>query len=119
MIGSIKQVAALALVNATGGLASVTLSEFHGRAKLILMHGPTGAAGETITVKVQHRNGSDAFEDVPGAAFEQLTNASGGTKEIELDADGLKTDVRLYATCSTNADATIAAVLIGRKQYGG
>lgn len=119
MIGSIKQVAALAVVNATGGLASVTLSEFHGRAKLILMHGPTGAAGETIAIKVQHRSGTDAFEDVPGAAFEQLTNASGGTKEIEIDADGLKTDVRLHATCSASADATIAAVLVGRKQYGG
>jgi hypothetical protein len=119
MIGSIKQVAALAVVGATGGLASVTLSEFHGRAKLILMHSATGSPGETIAIKVQHRNGADAFEDVPGAAFEQLTNAGGGTKEIEIDADGLKTDVRLHATCSASADATIAAVLVGRKQYGG
>lgn len=119
MIGSIKQVAALALVNATGGLSGVSLAEFHGRAKMILMHSATGAAGETIDIKVQHRNGSDAWEDVPGAAFAQLTNAAGGTKAIDIDVDGLKADVRLHATCSTNADATIAAVLVGRKQYGG
>lgn len=118
MIANIKQVAPLAAVTATGGLAAVSLAEFHGRAKLILMHSATGAAGETIDVKVQHRTGADAWADVPGATFAQLTNAGGGTKEIEIDADGLKSDVRLYATCSVNADATLAAVLVGRKQYG-
>lgn len=118
MIASTKQVAALAAVTATAGLAAVTLSEFHGRAKLVLMHSATGAPGETIAVKVQHRVTAGTWEDVPGAAFEPLTNAAGGSQVIEVDADGFRDEVRLHCTCSTNADATMAAILIGRKQYG-
>lgn len=118
MIAEFKQLAPVALVNATGGLASVTLGEFHGRVKIVVMHTATGAAGETIDLKLQHRNGSDAFADVPGAAFGQITNSGGaGTKVIEVSADGLKADVRLYATCNTNADATLGAVVVGRTQY--
>ncbi|WP_314190269.1 hypothetical protein [Paracoccus yeei] len=118
MIGSVKQIAALAAVTATGGLAGVALDEFHGHAQVILTHSATGAAGETIDVKLQHRNGTDAWVDVPGAFFPQLTNAAGGTKVIEVDADRFKGEVRLHCTCSTNADAYLAAVIVGRKQYG-
>lgn len=118
MIASIKQLAALAVVNATGGLTAVKLDEFHGRVKVILMHSATGASGETIDLKLQHRNGNGAYEDFPGGAFAQLTNAAGGLQEIEVDADAFKDEVRIHATCSTNADASIAAVVVGRKQYG-
>lgn len=119
MIASAKQLAALAAVTATGGLAGVAMDEFHGRVKVILMHSATGGAGETVDVKLQHRNGTDAWEDIPGAAFEQLTNAAGCSQMIEVDADGFKDEVRLHCTCSADADATLAAVVVGRKQYGG
>lgn len=118
MIADFKQLAPVALVNATGGLAGVSVAEFHGRAKIVVSHTATGAAGETIDLKLQHRNGSDAWADVPGATFAQITNGGGaGIKVIEVNADGLKGEVRLHATCNTNADATLGAVVVGRTQY--
>ncbi|MTH78747.1 hypothetical protein [Paracoccus aestuariivivens] len=118
MKASIKQLAALAAISATAGLTGVSMAEFHGRAKVILMHGASGGAGQTVTAKLQHRNGTDAWEDIDGAAFAAITNASGGTQVIEVDADGFKDDVRLHCTVSSGATATLAAAVIGQKQYG-
>lgn len=112
-----KQLAALAAVNATAGLAAASMAEFHGRAKVVLLHGATGAAGQTVTAKLQHRNGTDAWEDIAGATFAVITNAAGGTQMIEVDADGFKNEVRLHCTVSAGATATIGAAVIGQKQY--
>ena len=112
-----KQIAALAAINATAGLAGVSMAEFHGRAKVVLMHGASGGAGQTVTAKLQHRNGAEAWADIEGATFAAITHAAGGTQMIEVDADGFKDEVRLYCTVSAGASATLAAAVIGQKQY--
>lgn len=118
MIPYIKQVAAVAAVAATGGSTAVDLSDFIGRGRLVLMHTAANAT-ETVDVKVQHREtDSDAWGDLDGAAFAQITDAAGGTKEIEIEADRFKKQVRLHFTVSAGGSATIGAVFVGKQQYG-
>ncbi|MFG6082322.1 hypothetical protein ACEUZ9_002967 [Paracoccus litorisediminis] len=115
---SSKQLAALAAISATAGLTGVALDEFHGHAKVMLMHGPSGGAGQTVAVKLQHRNGTDAWEDIEDAVFATITNAAGGSQMIEVDADGFKDEVRVHCTVSAGASATLAVAVVGQKQYG-
>lgn len=117
MKASQKQLATVAAVTATAGLAGVTLDEFHGRVKVYILHAASGAAGATITAKLQHRNGTDAWEDVAGATFAPIVNTA-GVKEIETDSDSFKDEVRLHCTVVGAANAQLGAIVVGRKQYG-
>lgn len=111
-----KQLAAVAAVSATAGLAGVSMAEFHGRVKVYILHAASGGATATIVGKLQHRNGADAWEDVPGSTFPTITNAA-GVKEIEVDADGFKDEVRLHCTIANSANAQLGAIVVGSKQY--
>lgn len=111
-----KQLAAVAAVSATAGLAGVSMAEFHGRVKVYILHAASGGATATITAKLQHRNGAEAWADIPGATFPVVENTA-GVKEIEVDADGFKDEVRLYCTIANAANAALGAIVVGSKQY--
>ncbi|UXU73701.1 MULTISPECIES: hypothetical protein [unclassified Paracoccus (in: a-proteobacteria)] len=111
-----KQLAAVAAVNSTGGLAGVSMAEFHGRAKVIILHAASGGPTATIAAKLQHRNGSEPWEDIPGAAAPVIDNQA-GVKEIEVDADGFKDEVRLHCTVNNGAAAALGAVVVGARKY--
>lgn len=111
-----KQLAAVSVVAATAGLAGASLGEFHGRVKVYVMHAATGAGNATITAKLQHRNGTDEWEDVLGSAIPEIGNIA-GVKEVEVDADGFKDEVRLHCTVANAASAALGAIVVGSKQY--
>jgi hypothetical protein len=110
----IAQLAALATVDATGGLASFDVGEYHSWARIVLQH---GAADEgEIAVKLQDSaTGTSGWEDVAGAAFEDIEDAA-GLQTIDVQTDGLRRFIRLHVTVDGN-QAALAASIVGRRQY--
>jgi len=110
-------IAAVAALTATGGLAAVNITEFHGRGKLVLMHS-AALEGDTCAVKLQHSADGTTWVDVAGATFEDITDEAGGMQVIEVDIDTLRPNVRLHATMAGTAgfSVTLGAVLVGKRQ---
>lgn len=112
-----QQLAAVAALSTTAGGTAVDVSEFHGKAQVILIHTATGTPGHTVDFKLQHSEDNSTWADVTGAAFVQVTSVAAGTKVIEVDADKLSRYLRLHRTVSASAVCTAGAVVVGKKQY--
>jgi hypothetical protein len=94
---------------------SVDVSSFDGRALLILNAAATEGADHTLDVKLQHSDDGTAWEDFPGLAFDQVTNANPLFQVLEFEASGLKKYARAVSTLAgTTPAATRSVSLVGR-----
>ena len=92
---------ALRLSATNAGTAGVDVSGYSGEARLALNSSAGEGAGHTMTTKLQHSadNGStDAWADVPGLAFAQVTNAAASFQTIAFNIDKCKKFVRVVDT---------------------
>lgn len=78
----------------------VDIRQYDGPAQIILMaSAATAGTSPTLNIKLQHSDVvNDGFEDVPGAAFNQVTDAADLTQMIPVQASALKRYVRCLCT---------------------
>lgn len=113
---SVTALAAVLAITATGNGAAVNVGDYQGMALLHLNAG-AGNAG-TTTVKLQHsEDGTNNWEDVPGAAFAAV-GTSASEQTLKINADRLRKFVRVVDTLAGGANAISRSVtLVGIKQY--
>ncbi|WP_127110376.1 hypothetical protein [Pararhodobacter zhoushanensis] len=111
---AIASIAAVAALTATGNGSAVDVSEFIGRAKLILSHTQPGGTSPTWDFELQHSaDGSTGWE--VAHAFDQLTVEAAGIVTAEIDADGLRQFVRLSrAAGGTSPTVSASLVMVGK-----
>lgn len=81
------------------GTAAVNVSGYSGEARLVLNSSAGEGAGHTMTTKVQHSvDGENNWEDVPGLAFDQVTNAGASFQVIGFNIDKCRKFVRVVDT---------------------
>lgn len=81
------------------GTAAVNVSGYSGEARLVLNSSAGEGAGHTMTTKVQHSvDGENSWEDVPGLAFTQVTNAAASFQVIGFNIDKCRKFVRVVDT---------------------
>lgn len=68
-----------------------------GRQPIFLLNAGACSAGGSVTVQLQHRDGAEAWADVPGGAFAAVTEANDNAI-YELAYTGIKSSVRAVAT---------------------
>ena len=92
---------AVRLAATNTGTAGVDVSGYSGDARLVLNSSAGEGVGHTMTTKLQHSadNGAtDAWADVPGLAFAQVTNAAASQQTIDFNVDKCKRWVRVVDT---------------------
>lgn len=91
--------AAARLTATNAGTAAVDVSGYSGEARLVLNSSAGGGADHTMDTKVQHSaDGSTGWEDVPGLAFDQVTNAAASLQVIGFNVDKCRRYVRVVDT---------------------
>lgn len=92
---------AVRLAATNTGTAGVDVSGYSGEARLVLNSSAGEGANHTMNTKLQHSadNGvTDAWSDVPAAAFAQVTNAGASFQTLTLNIDKCKKWVRVVDT---------------------
>lgn len=90
---------AVRLAATNTGTAAVDISGFSGEARLILNSSAGEGAGHTSTTKLQHSvDGTNNWEDVPGLAFAQVTNAAASFQTLSFNVDMCRKYVRVVDT---------------------
>jgi hypothetical protein len=115
-VNLVALLAVLSRTNTTSG-DGVDISAYEGQVGVILNSGiPTGT-DKTLDVKIQHSDDdgdTDAYADVEGASFDQVTESVNGIQKMSLDTHGLKKYIRVVATHGTSTTVVYSATLIGK-----
>lgn len=111
MKAAITSIAALAALTNTGNGASVDVSEYIGKADLILSHTTPGGTSPTWDFVLE--TSEDGSTWVPAHTFPQRTNATAaGILIAEIDADGLRKFARLSRTAGGTSPTITAGLVI-------
>lgn len=112
----------IASVGATGNGTGVNIRDFDGELLVMLSAQNVSGTTPTLDCKLQHSDddgASDAYADISGAAFTQVTDA-GSKAAVRLTqtirADQVKAFIRLVKTLSGSSSFLVSSHAIGLKQ---
>lgn len=106
---------------ATANGSGVSVANYVGTAAFVLQSSAGGGTSPTLDVKLQQSSddgGSDAYADISGATFTQLTDAADTTEAIYVDLDGSEQYIRCVFTIGgTSPTFDCGVLLLAKNQY--
>jgi len=106
----IVPVAGAAEITASGNGPAVDVIHYSGEARLVLNASATGAADNTLDVKIQHSDDGESGWVDSGVAFEQVGNAGPSHQVIGLNVDRFKRFIRAVDTLAGTTPSVVRSV---------